>query len=206
MKPLDSFETLTEAQSYSYVNERMISPDMIVSMLTKNDSVISLTNGALTDDKAAGFILALKGSVTEFNLMNSHPVGQGQQQLLSYLESQGYVSAGFKADAIAYANLEIFPYQSTTQEEFDEAKGVEVQLPDSTNEQVIEFAISETVNPQKQVKVLQRYGSTGDLTDWHELNNVSIRFHQDSYKVFIPNCSHEVRELKLISPVALTVV
>lgn len=206
MKALNEFATLAEAQAYTYTNEKMASPDMVLSLLTQHDSVISLQNGATTDDKAAGFLLALQGSVTEFNVMNSHPVGQAQQQLLDYMVSQGFVTVEFKNALIGYANVSVQPYQNTTQQEFDDAKEIEIDLTPNTAAHNIEFTIAETVNPAKQVKIMQRYGTANDLTDWHELKQVQIRFHQDSYKAFIPQSNHEVRELKIISPVAVTVI
>lgn len=121
MKPLNEFATIADAQAYSYQNERMVSPDMVVSMLTQYNSVISLQNQAINDDKAAGFLLALSGSVTEFNVMDSHPVGQAQQQLLEYLVSQGAVTFEFQQAMLGYANVTVYPYQSTTQEEFEQA-------------------------------------------------------------------------------------
>lgn len=124
MKPLNEFNTLADAQSYSYQNERMISPDMVTSLLTQYNSVISLQNHAQTDDEAAGFLLALTGSVTEFNVMNSHPVGQAQQRLLDNLVAQGAVSFEFQQAMLAYANVTVYPYENTTQEEFDEAQPV----------------------------------------------------------------------------------
>lgn len=134
MKKLNEFATLADAQAYTYVNERMISPDMVVSILTDNDCVISLQNHAQTDDKAAGFLLALSGSVTEFNVMNSHPVGQAQQSILQHLVDIGAINATAQAHLIGYANVTVQPYQNTSQQDFDDA-----QKDNGTSSQVVNY-------------------------------------------------------------------
>lgn len=83
-------------------NERMISHDMLVALLTQHDSVSSLQSS--NDEKAKGFWLAVSSGVREFNVMNSHPVGQLQQQLLSHLVDINAVTQEFSDAAIEYAN------------------------------------------------------------------------------------------------------
>lgn len=106
----------------TYIKERMVTPDMLLSFLTQFDSTITLEEVAKTDPKAKGLLMAIYGSVTEFNVMNSHPVGQAQQQLLSHLVSVGAVTDAFRVALIAYANQE-----------------VPVELPPETTRQTIPF-------------------------------------------------------------------
>lgn len=120
MTELKDFDTLAEAQAYTETKERMISQDMIVSLLTQFDCVSSLQNS--TDEKAKGFWLAVSSGVKEFNVMNSHSTGVAQQALLTYLVSVGAVTADFQANAIAYANQPYQPFANTTQEQFEVAK------------------------------------------------------------------------------------
>ena len=115
-------KTYQDAVGFSEYIEKMLSPDMVISLLTAYDSVLSLQAKALTDDKAAGFLLALNGSVKEYNIMNSHDLGVNQQQLLTYLVHIGAVTEEFKAAIIAEANKTIFPFQSINQEDLDACK------------------------------------------------------------------------------------
>lgn len=120
---LSDFETLASAKVYQQAQGRMVSPDMVISLLTQHDSVISLKLKAETDDKAAGFLLALSGSVTDFNVMTGHPVGDAQQLLLTYLVAIGAVTQSFKDTIIAYASPIIYPFINATEQDFKKAKG-----------------------------------------------------------------------------------
>lgn len=140
-----------------------------------------------------------------FGIDPSKPLGQGNRQSLSILVSTGVLT---QAQADEFLSLSISvnqPYKDKTQEEYDKSDLVELELGNNPNEHIITFNISESLDKPEQVKILCRYGSTGDLTPWHDCTQRQIRFKQDTYKVFIPSCEHEVRELKIISPVGLTV-
>lgn len=114
--------TIETAIEFSEAAEKMLSPDAVVSLLTEYDSVLSLQNKALTDDKAAGFLLALNGSVKEYNVMNSHTIGVKQQFLLGYLASVGAVTESFKNATIAEANRTTYPFTDIAQADFDACK------------------------------------------------------------------------------------
>ena len=102
--------------------EKMLSADMVVSLLTEHDSVLPLQEKALTDDKAAGFLLALNGSVKEYNIMNSHALGVKQQNLLSYLVYIEAVTEQFKDAIIDEANKTTYPFATIAQDQFDACK------------------------------------------------------------------------------------
>ena len=93
---LSQFNTLEDAKEHSEQKERMISHDMIVVFLTKNQCITSLQNS--TDESAKGFWLAVSSGVQEFNIMSSHPVGQGNQQLLTHMVSIGATNQSFADD------------------------------------------------------------------------------------------------------------
>jgi hypothetical protein len=114
--------TRQDAIELSETIEKMLSPDAVVSLLTEYDSVLSLQNKALTDDKAAGFLLALNGSVKEYNVMNSHAIGAKQQLLLSYLVFIGAVTEDFKNEIIKEANKVTYPFADITKEQLDACK------------------------------------------------------------------------------------
>ena len=117
---LKDFSTITEARQYGTAKGRMISHDMIVVFLTKNQCITSLQ--AATDESAKGFWLAVSSGVQEFNVMSSHPVGQGNQQLLSHMVSIGAVSQSFADDCLSYANFTIYPHANATEYDFKRAK------------------------------------------------------------------------------------
>jgi hypothetical protein len=121
---LSDFATLAEAQAFAVVKGRMTSPDMVVSLLTEHDSVISLQDKAKIDAKAAGFLLALNGAVTEYNLITGHAIGDKQQLLLTHLVYIGAVTPEFKNAIILYANPVTYPHATATQADFAKAKGL----------------------------------------------------------------------------------
>lgn len=118
---LEEFNTLQDAKNYIAPKERMISQDMIVSFLTVNDCITTLQESA--NEKAKGFYLAVSSGVQEFNLMNSHPVGQAQQSLLAYLVLINAANQAFADDCISYANSTYKPHENKTKHDFDLAKG-----------------------------------------------------------------------------------
>lgn len=118
---LSQFNTLEDAKEHSEQKERMISHDMIVVFLTKNQCITSLQNS--TDESAKGFWLAVSSGVQEFNIMSSHPVGQGNQQLLTHMVSIGATNQSFADDCLSYANFITHPYAKATTHEFMKAKG-----------------------------------------------------------------------------------
>lgn len=125
MKQLSEFNTYQESQEYTVKQKTMLTPDIVVSVLTANDSVLSLEEKALTDDKAAGFLLALKGSVSGFNLMTGSTIGDKQQQLLSYLVHIEAVNQSCADELLYLANeVEIKPYENTTILQFNQANKI----------------------------------------------------------------------------------
>lgn len=124
MKQLNEFNSLADAQAYGYTKEKLIHRDMITSLLSATDSVDTLTEKAGYNINARKFLFAINNGVEEYNLMNSHPVGQAQQALLANLVESESVSANFQAMAIAQANVEVFPYKDTTQEQYNQSNNI----------------------------------------------------------------------------------
>ena len=130
------FPTLKAWQEHPEVIGRMISPDMVISMLTEHDSALTLEELAKTDTKAAGFWLALKGgAVTEYNVINGvdGSVGMKHQLLLTYLKAVGAVTEGFRQALIAYANPTVYPNASKTEHEFQIVKNTVKLVPVTSN-------------------------------------------------------------------------
>lgn len=121
---LSQFDTLNEAKDYQEQKGRMISHDMIVVFLTKNQCITSLQNS--TDESAKGFWLAVSSGVQEFNIMSSHPVGQGNQLLLAHMVNVGAVTQSFADDCLSYANFTTYPHASATEYDFKRAKGLPI--------------------------------------------------------------------------------
>ena len=128
---LQDFASLAEAHSHKETKGRMTSPDMVVSLLTENDSVITLQDKAKTDTKAAGFLLALNGSVSEYNLITGHYIGGKQQLLLIYVQyllilkyQTGLMTEAQKVSLLALALKSTYPHANATQADFDRAKGL----------------------------------------------------------------------------------
>ena len=113
---LEEFNTLEEAKIYQQQKGRMISHDMIVVLLTKNQCITSLQSAA--DESAKGFWLAVSSGVQEFNVMSSHIVGIGNQQLLAHMVSIGAVNQSFADDCLAYANTTTYPHANATEYDF----------------------------------------------------------------------------------------
>jgi len=127
---LSQFDTLQESKEYTEQKGRMISHDMIVVFLTKNQCITSLQ--AATDESAKGFWLAVSSGVQEFNVMSSHPVGQGNQQLLAHMVSIDAVNQSFADDCLSYANFTICPHANATEYDFKRAKGLPITQKEVT--------------------------------------------------------------------------
>lgn len=109
-------DLLVRLKTIETEKSRMLSPDMMVHMLTMSDSITSLFES--TDEKAKGFLLAIKsGGITEFNLMDSHPIGQLQQKTLTHLVEVNAVTPMFKTLCLNYANYSGLKYPSLTIEQ-----------------------------------------------------------------------------------------
>jgi len=151
---LKDFDTLDSAKAYLAPVERMISHDMIISLLTQNNCITSLQTSA--DEKARGFYLAVLSGVREFNLMNSHPVGQAQQALLTHLVNVKAANQDFADACIAYANSTRRPFKGSTKHDFEVAKGVvnRVEITPSNGFLTINTTKDcEEHNPQIYIKV-----------------------------------------------------
>lgn len=118
---LSDFQRLADAKAYSETKERMLTQDMIVALLTEHNCVTTLEQSS--DEKAKGFYLAIQSGVKEFNIMNSHPVGQRQQQLLSYIANTGAVNQAFADACVSEANFTHLPFAKSTEYDFMKAKG-----------------------------------------------------------------------------------
>ena len=120
---LKDFATLADAKKHIEPFERMLSPDMVINFLTVHHSLdILLTS---TDERAKGLVFALQSGVSEFNLMNNPPDGIGkiQQQLIGYLVGIGALTQECFNACVGYANKTRMPYEFTTEQEFQYAKG-----------------------------------------------------------------------------------
>jgi len=120
---LKDFATLADARNHTEPHERMLSPDMVINFLTVYNSLDILL--ASTDEKAKGLVFALQSGVTEFNLMNNPPDGIGkiQQQLIGYLVGIGALTQECFNACVGYANKTRMPYELTTEQQFQYAKG-----------------------------------------------------------------------------------
>ena len=127
---LSQFDTLQEAKEYQEQKGRMISHDMIVVFLTKNQCITSLQNS--TDESAKGFWLAVSSGVQEFNVMSSHPVGQDNQLLLTHMVNIGAVTQSFAGDCLSYANFTTHPYANATEYDWKKAKGLPIAQKEVT--------------------------------------------------------------------------
>jgi hypothetical protein len=212
--PISDFETLELALAHSEVKGRMTSPDMMVSLLTEHDSTLTLLEIAKTDTKASGFLLALNGAVTEYNLITGSVVGDKHQLLLTYLVSINAVTQEFKDALIVYANPVTYPHANATQEDFDEAHdpGEVIALPSVIGQHSIR--INTTVQPRKAttLTVQHRFGTDADtLTDWHTVGSVLNVFYPTTLTGApyssgqIPATAAAYRELRLVSPLTLGV-
>jgi hypothetical protein len=213
---LSNFLSLEAANIYTLVKGRMTSPDMVVSLLTEHDSTIILQEAAKTNMKAAGFLLALNGAVTEYNLITGEAgsVGMKQQLLLAYLVSVGAVTQKFKDAIISYANPVTYPHATATQEDFDEANdaGEVIALPSVMGQHSIQ--VNTTVQPRKAttLTVQHRFGPDADtLTEWHTVGSVLNVFYPTALTGApyssgqIPATAAAYRELRLVSPLTLGV-
>jgi hypothetical protein len=119
--PLKDFATLADAKIHTEPFERMLSPDMVINFLTVYNSLNILLSS--TDEKAKGLVFAIQAGVSDFNLMNSHPIGRGQQQLIGYLVAIGALTSDCRDACVGYANTTRKPYANETKQSFDIAKG-----------------------------------------------------------------------------------
>jgi hypothetical protein len=114
-------ELLTKLSTeFTTTNERMISQDMVTTFLIQNTSLKTLHSA--TSELAFGFWTAITSGVKEFNLMNSHPVGQAQQAMLGALVSEGAVTQGFMDQCISYCNAQVPKYSGITLQQVKEAR------------------------------------------------------------------------------------
>lgn len=113
MKQLHEFNTLQEAQAFQLKGQRMISPDMLVNILTKLGAFTKLTTEGTEASVALNAALQF-GS--EFNFIEGHP-----SSITSLLSEFRYMDDTIKQTLIGYANPVSYPYKETTQEEFNEA-------------------------------------------------------------------------------------
>jgi hypothetical protein len=207
---LSDFTTLELAQAHSLVVGRMVSPDMVISMLTEHDSALTLEELAKTNAKAAGFWLALNGgAVTEYNVLTGSPIGMKHQALLTYLVSVNAVTQAFKNAVVAYGNKITYPYADATEADFDEANdtGETIVLPQNNSQHVLIVATS--VQPRKPTDLIvqHRFGADSlSLTEWHDCGTVrNVYYTQLTYKTMIPASPTAYRELRLVSPLSLGV-
>lgn len=211
------FATIEQARTHSIVVGRMVSPDMVISMLTEHDSALTLEDLAKTNPKAAGFWLALNGgAVTEYNVITgvAGSTGMKHQALLTYLVSVIAITQAFKDAVIAYGNPITYPYANATQEDFDEAHdaGEVVALMSHIGQHNIRVYTS--VKPRKAttLDIEHRFGTGAtNLTSWHKVGSVLNVFYPTTLTGApyisgqIPATSAAYRELRLVSPLTLGV-
>jgi len=184
---LSDFATLADAKKHTEVKGRMVSADMVVSFLTETDSVIILKDSASTNPKAAGFLLALNGAVTEYNIITGNTVGDKQQLLLTYLVFIGAVTQSFKDAVISYANPIIYPFISATEHEFQISKGA-VKLKPITQvggyAVIHTNAVCENHNPRLIAKAVN---PRTNKTTYQRINNFYNVSEASSYDCKVPS-------------------
>jgi len=119
MTKLKDFETLELAQAYEEPKTRLISPDMMTSILvaTKTLNYFKASAGEVQ----GGVILAITAG-SEFNFIVGHPIGDSHLEALDAIIDELPALTVLKATVIGYCNSTTKPYANTTLNEFNAAK------------------------------------------------------------------------------------
>jgi hypothetical protein len=123
---LQDFNALEDAQAHSTTSSRMISPDMMLALLTKF-GLINAIMQANTDEATALKLAFQFGS--EFNLMNGHPASV--KDMLDKMVLDGLATQYFVDYAVSYANPLLYPFLDATQQDFDNARLIGTQAQSS---------------------------------------------------------------------------
>tara|TARA_R110000851_G_scaffold32736_1_gene87567 strand:+ start:1485 stop:2063 length:579 start_codon:yes stop_codon:yes gene_type:complete len=115
---LQDFAALSDAQAYTEIKGRLISPDMMLSFITAFGYVDALITNPTTNESKAVQAAFQFGS--EFNLMSGHPASI--TPTLDILIGAGLASEALKTALVAYANEVTYPHATATQADFARAK------------------------------------------------------------------------------------
>lgn len=121
---LKDFNSISEANEYSTVRARMISPDMMVSFLTAHNLINTVLNSAT--DGAKGLQLALQFG-SEFNVIINHPASI--ETIVDQMIIDNVLTQDFKDFCVAYANPVTYPFANTTLAQFNASKGLYMAKP-----------------------------------------------------------------------------
>lgn len=137
--------TLEEVQAYTELGSKMISPDMLVAMLTNFGDIQTATNG--TTNESIGLNKALQFG-SEFNLINGHPASV--KEMLDKMVLDNLVSKPFVDYAVSYANPTVYPFADVTELRYNQAKGIytEVSVSNYVRGKNIKITLSSNV-PEK---------------------------------------------------------
>jgi hypothetical protein len=150
---LQDFNTLDEAKAYSETQGKLISPDMMLAMLTKFGLVKSVLDA--TTDEALALKLAFQFG-SEFNLINNHQASV--KDLLDKMVTDGLVNQAFVDYAIAYANPVVYPFADTTLTQFNNAKGIYSQVEVS----------GYNIGSNLKITLLDALPESCSATTWHQ--------------------------------------
>lgn len=200
---LNEFETIEAAQAYTSTDKIIITSNVMRMMLVQTGLYGYITTN--TDDTSLAITDSVKTDA-KFNLIDGDPLGEANKLMMDSLISthseKAAELAALKAALLAYANPEHQPFANVTALEFRKAKGVyAVELPilGSKGQHVTEFGIVESVPEPAEVVLMQRFGTEGDLTEWHPVGSTRVLYKQSGYKIMVPACTADIRELKLVS-------
>jgi hypothetical protein len=121
MMKLEEFDNIIDARGYVAPLKRMMTPAMVISYLTRNNSISTLQNSA--DEFAKGFHFALLAGVPDFDIMSDNPIGRAQALLVLHLVSVNAVTQAFYDACYNYANTTSRPFEFVTEHSFHKAKG-----------------------------------------------------------------------------------
>jgi hypothetical protein len=119
MMKLEEFDNIIDARGYLAPLKRMMTPAMVISYLTRNNSISTLQNS--TDEFAKGFHFALLAGVPDFDIMSDNPIGRAQALLVLHLVSVNAVTQAFYDACYNYANTTSRPFEFVTEHDFQYA-------------------------------------------------------------------------------------
>lgn len=206
---LSDFDTLALAQAYTETRDKKqvgsgqargyLVGIGIWNALRGFQADLTHTLSALSD----AVIVTASDASSFFGTDSSTAEGQGNITSIGIFVAAGILTQVQADDFLALAISTVNPFESSTQADFDLAKGVEEVLPIAGTGSQQVFTLSTTTQPPKpiNVKVQQRFGAnSNDLTEWHDCGSfVGVNYTQQVYKAQIAASPAAYRELRAVS-------
>ena len=213
MKQLSEFTTLAEAQAHEVISGKMIHRDSMNGWLGQAGVYKAMKAVAADESNPFSDVMEAFLDSEEYNFKQGTTTGDAHIALLDSLiagePTIGDELAAIKPIVMARANVVSKPFESATQEDFDEAKdvGETITLPANTGQHKVLLTITTAPRKLTKLTIQQRFGdTTDDLTEWHDVASVSVLYKQSTYSSgMIPASDSLIRELRLISPLTLGV-